>query len=203
MGTDLSAQAFSLLQAILLGAAYALLYDGLRAMRLLRRTHRAFTSLLDALYSLTLAVTLFAFALRVGNGELRLYMFFAILLGAVLSFSLLSPFLRPLWDFWAATLFDLARLLTLPLRTAKKYYGKLHKLAKKLFLFYRHTLIIENYRWSARRARHRAERREQICYGRTKQSRQKKGRRRLACKASSHHTASAHRRSFTESAKKD
>jgi len=153
MGIEIDAQLDALWRSLFLGAAFALLYDGLRALRLRRRTRRALTDLLDALYCLFLAAALLAFTLRIGQGELRLYMLAFIALGAYLSFALLSPLLRPLWDFWADCLFAFARLLRAPLLLVKKYYGKLHKFAKKLFLFSRRTLIIENYKRSARRSR--------------------------------------------------
>ena len=152
MGIEIGAQLDALWRSLFLGAAFALLYDGLRALRLRRRTRRALTDLLDALYCLFLAAALLAFTLRIGQGELRLYMLAFIALGAYLSFALLSPLLRPLWDFWADCLFAFARLLRAPLLLVKKYYGKLHKFVKKLFLFSRRTLIIENYKRSGRRS---------------------------------------------------
>ena len=125
MGIEIDAQLDALWRSLFLGAAFALLYDGLRALRLRRRTRRALTDLLDALYCLFLAAALLAFTLRIGQGELRLYMLAFIALGAYLSFALLSPLLRPLWDFWADCLFAFARLLRAPLLLVKKYYGKL------------------------------------------------------------------------------
>ena len=175
MGIEIGPQLDALWRALFLGAAFALLYDGLRALRLRRRTRRALTDLLDALYCLFLAAALLAFTLRIGQGELRLYMLAFIVLGAYLSFALLSPLLRPLWDFWADCLFAFARLLRAPLLLVKKYYGKLHKFAKKLFLFSRRTLIIENYKRSARRSRRAAERRGGVQYGRGKTARKKQG----------------------------
>ena len=74
MGIEIGAQLDALWRALFLGAAFALLYDGLRALRLRRRTRRALTDLLDALYCLFLAAALLAFTLRIGQGELRLYM---------------------------------------------------------------------------------------------------------------------------------
>ena len=40
------------------------------------------------------------FALRIGQGELRLYMLTGVALGALLYSLTLPPLLRPLWDFW-------------------------------------------------------------------------------------------------------
>lgn len=93
MGIEIGAQLDALWRSLFLGAAFALLYDGLRALRLRRRTRRALTDLLDALYCLFLAAALLAFTLRIGQGELRLYMLAFIALGAYLSFALLSPLL--------------------------------------------------------------------------------------------------------------
>lgn len=52
MGIEIGAQLDALWRSLFLGAAFALLYDGLRALRLRRRTRRALTDLLDALYCL-------------------------------------------------------------------------------------------------------------------------------------------------------
>lgn len=150
-----------------------------------------------ALYCLFLAAALLAFTLRIGQGELRLYMLAFIALGAYLSFALLSPLLRPLWDFWADCLFAFARLLRAPLLLVKKYYGKLHKFAKKLFLFSRRTLIIENYKRSARRSRRAAERRGGVQYGRGKGRAQKAGRR-DAPEAAASRSSASHRRAPSE-----
>ena len=97
MGVSLGAQAQGFLASLLLGAALALLYDLLRAIRLRRRTSNALTAALDALYCLLLAALSFLFALRVGGGELRLFMLFSALAGAIAYFALLAPLLRPLW----------------------------------------------------------------------------------------------------------
>ena len=167
MGIEIGAQLDALWRSLFLGAAFALLYDGLRALRLRRRTRRALTDLLDALYCLFLAVALLAFTLRIGQGELRLYMLAFIALGAYLSFALLSPLLRPLWDFWADCLFAFARLLRAPLLLVKKYYGKLHKFAKKLFLFSRRGTKGRCAVWQRKRPRAKsraAERSRSCCF---------------------------------------
>ena len=202
MGIEIGAQLDALWRSLFLGAAFALLYDGLRALRLRRRTRRALTDLLDALYCLFLAAALLAFTLRIGQGELRLYMLAFIALGAYLSFALLSPLLRPLWDFWADCLFAFARLLRAPLLLVKKYYGKLYKVAKKLFLFSHRSLIIRDYRRSALRARRRAERKERIRYGKAKGG-TKKGVRRRPSQAAAFVAAASRRRSSAPSARED
>lgn len=135
MGIEIGAQLDALWRSLFLGAAFALLYDGLRALRLRRRTRRALTDLLDALYCLFLAAALLAFTLRIGQGELRLYMLAFIALGAYLSFALLSPLLRPLWDFWADCLFAFARLLRAPLLLVKKIMVNCTNLPKSSFFF--------------------------------------------------------------------
>ncbi len=76
---SLSEQARCFLASLLLGFILSLLYDLLRAVRLQRATKRRFTSALDLLYCAAFALLTFLFALRIGGGELRLYM---LLLGA-------------------------------------------------------------------------------------------------------------------------
>ena len=165
MGTVIGEQALTLAAAVLLGAALALLYDLLRALRLRRRGSRALTAVLDTLYVAALAVSGLAFALRLGGGELRLYAIVFGLCGAWAYGALLSPVLRPLWNFWARTLFELLRLARAPFRALARWRRNLHKICKRLFLFYRRSYIIGSYGRYARRARHAAERREGLRYG--------------------------------------
>ena len=84
---SLSEQAQCFLASLLLGFILSLLYDLLRAVRLRRATKRRFTSALDLLYCAAFALLTFLFALRIGGGELRLYMLFSVLLGAVSYFA--------------------------------------------------------------------------------------------------------------------
>ena len=202
MGIEIGAQLGILWRAVLLGALLSLLYDALRALRLRRRAHRDLTAVLDLLYSLALLILLLSFTLRIGNGELRLYALLAIALGAAASFVTLSPLLRPLWDFWADCLLSLLRLLQLPFALTKKYYGKLYKVAKKLFLFSYRSLIIRNYRRSALRARRRAERKERIRYGKAKGGTEKSVKRRPS-QAAAFVAAASRRRSSAPSARED
>ena len=164
MGTVIGEQARTLAASVLLGMALALVYDLLRAVRLRRRKNRALTGALDALFCAALGLSALLFALRLTGGELRLYTIFAAAAGAWLFFGALSPLLRPLWDFWARTLFELLRLLRLPLRKARLLLRRAEKFGKRLFLFSRHRLIIGSYRRYALRARRRAERREGVRY---------------------------------------
>lgn len=141
---SLSEQARCFLASLLLGFILSLLYDLLRAVRLRRATKRRFTSALDLLYCAAFALLTFLFALRIGGGELRLYMLCSALLGAVSYFTLCTRLFRPLWAFWAEVLFSFARLAAAPLRWLQKVYGKLAKLCKRYFLFSRNRLIIKS-----------------------------------------------------------
>ena len=111
MGTVIGAQLRTLGCALLLGMALALVYDLLRA---LRRRRSAGTALPDVVFCMVLILSWCAFALRVGEGEVRLYALFAAAAGAWAYAGLCAPLLRPLWEFWARTLFRLLRLLRLP-----------------------------------------------------------------------------------------
>lgn len=170
MGVSLGAQAQGFFSSLLLGAALALLYDLLRAIRLRRRTSNALTGMLDALYCLLLALLSFLFALRVGGGELRLYMLLAALSGAALYFRLGARWLRPLWAFWAEVLFSLLQLAAAPFRLLKKFYGKLHKLCKRYFLFFRSRTIIKTYERSARKSLRRQRQKEGSRHGGAEQN---------------------------------
>ena len=108
MGVSLSEQARCFLASLLLGFILSLLYDLLRAVRLRRATKRRFTSALDLLYCAAFALLTFLFALRIGGGELRLYMLCSALFGAVSYFTLCARLFRPPWAFWAEVLCSLA-----------------------------------------------------------------------------------------------
>ncbi len=131
----------------LLGAAGAVLYDLLRAVRLRRRQSRPLTHLLDGLYVLLGLLVMSLFTLRLGGGELRLYMLLGTGLGAVLYFLLPAPLLRPLWDFWTDAAAETVRLLILPFSLLRARIKKLCKLAKKDFLFLRKYAKIRKYKW--------------------------------------------------------
>ena len=74
MENHVSQQLTAYLTAALLGAASAMVYDLLRAVRLRRRRDRRLTGLADGLYITVVGLLLLWFTLRIGEGELRLYM---------------------------------------------------------------------------------------------------------------------------------
>ena len=84
MENHVSQQLTAYLTAALLGAASAMVYDLLRAVRLRRRRDRRLTGLADGLYITVLGLLLLWFTLHIGEGELRLYMLTGVALGAVL-----------------------------------------------------------------------------------------------------------------------
>ena len=153
MENYVSAQLQQLGASMALGAAGGLVYDVLRSARFLDRHDRRLTHLLDALFALLLGVGLLWLALVVGGGELRLYMLTGMLLGAVLWFWLLSPLLRPVWDFWAAALRETGRLLWWPFallgRLAKKWVDSV----KKGFSFCVKCATIKVDGWKSRHSR--------------------------------------------------
>lgn len=135
MENYVSAQLGQLGAAAALGAAAGLIYDLLRSARLIDRRDRRLTHLLDALFAAALGTGLLWLALVVGDGELRLYMVTAMAAGALLWFALLSPLLRPLWDFWIDALLALCRLLAAPVLFVLRQLKKLTAAAKRVFSF--------------------------------------------------------------------
>mgnify|MGYP002745033364 FL=1 len=66
--------------ALGLGAALGLLFDVLRVPR--RHARRAFLrAVLDAVFCLAVGLTVFAFGMAAGSGQVRLFMFLAIAAG--------------------------------------------------------------------------------------------------------------------------
>lgn len=158
MENYVAAQLQQLGAAAALGAAGGLIYDVLRAARLLDRRDRRLTHILDALFAVLLGSGMLWLALVVGGGELRLYMVTGMLLGAVLWFCLPSPLLRPVWDMWAADLRETGRLLWLPFALVGRLAKKWAAAVKKGFSFCRKcvTMKVEGWRRSpSRPAAHR------------------------------------------------
>ena len=114
MENHVSQQLSAYLTAAALGAASAMCYDLLRTVRLRRRRNRRLTGALDAVYIAGQGLLLLWFALRIGQGELRLYMLTGMALGALLYGLTLPPLLRPLWDFWLDAAVQCCRLLCRP-----------------------------------------------------------------------------------------
>lgn len=135
MENHVSAQLAQLGASAALGAAGALVYDLLRAARLIDRRDHALTHLLDALFAAVLGGGLLWLALVVGGGELRLYMLTGMALGAAAWFSLPSRLLRPVWDFWTGALLAMCRLLWKPAAIFLTGIKKLAAAAKKGFSF--------------------------------------------------------------------
>lgn len=135
MGNYVTAQLVTFAYAALLGAVCAVVYDLLRSVRLLRRRSVLLTHSLDGVYAALVLLAVFLFALRRGEGELRLYMLLAMALGAIFYFAALSTLLRPLWDFWASAAAAFLALLWKPLGIAAKGGKKFLIYIKKLFHF--------------------------------------------------------------------
>lgn len=130
--------------AAALGAAAALVYDLLRA---LRQLWPALTLLADGLWAgLCLLGTLWAL-LELGGGEPQLYLLLGALSGAALYLLLAAPLLAPLWAFWAGAMRDFLHLLLWPLRLLCLYAKKIVPTAKKVFHFVKKYAILNIYKW--------------------------------------------------------
>ena len=136
MENYISDQLVSFLRAALLGLMAGVVYDLLRAVRLSRRRSRALTHILDAVYVLSALLVLFLFTLRQGQGELRLYMLLAMVLGLSFYFLLLGSIFRPLWAFWVDVLASLLKFLWKPAGFLLCCGKKFQIYIKKLFYFW-------------------------------------------------------------------
>ena len=150
MEVDSLGQLIILLRALGLGWALGLLYDLLRA---LRRSVKSpwLSSVLDAFYGLLLFFLVFFFALRVGNGELRVYLLAGLAAGGLFFFLLCSAPLRPLWDLWVVALRQFFRLCALPVRFFLRQMKYFLQSLKKLFHFRRKYYIMKNCKRGGRR----------------------------------------------------
>lgn len=132
MGNEIPLQLAQFLRSILLGGTLALCYDLVRALRSLGGV--VWESVLDVLVSFGAATSVFLFVMA-EDGELRLFILFGVVGGAVLFFSLLSSALRPIWAFWLD-------VLLVPLHLGEKLLQKLDIFFKKGFSFLRKWFTI-------------------------------------------------------------
>lgn len=137
MGNVISQQLALFFRSILLGGTLALVYDLVGALRSLGG--RIWGGILDTLYCLAAAGTLFLFVMA-GDGELQIFILLGVLGGAVLFFCLLSQVLRPLWTFWLG-------LALIPVRLLVKFLKKVGEISKKLFSFSKNWFTIMGTRW--------------------------------------------------------
>lgn len=137
MANYVTAQLISFARAALLGLVAGTVYDVLRCVRLRRSRSRLLTHLLDALYVVLTLLVLFLFTLKQGEGEMRLYMLLAIVLGLSIYFLALSPVFSPIWQLWVDTVAEVLALLGRPVVVALGCGKKFQIYIKKLFYFWR------------------------------------------------------------------
>ena len=136
MENYISDQLVSFLRAVLVGLTGGAAYDLLRAVRLRGRSTRLVTHLLDVVYVLSVLLVVLLFALRQGQGELRLYMLVAMVLGFCFYFCLFCGIFRPLWRFWADVLAGTLQLMWKPMAFILRCGKKFQIYIKKLFHFW-------------------------------------------------------------------
>ncbi len=136
MENYVSDQLISFLRAALLGLSAAVVYDLLRAVRLRSRSGKILTHALDAVYVLSALLVVILFALQQGDGELRLYMVLAMILGFSIYFLALSAVFRPLWLFWVEVLVSLLAFAWKPMEILLRIGKKFQIYIKKLFYFW-------------------------------------------------------------------
>lgn len=133
MGNEIPRQLAQFLRSILMGGTLALLYDAVRALRVLGGT--AWEILLDTLVSISSVFALFLLVMA-EEGELRLFILLGALGGAVLFFSLVSPSLRPILAFWV-------KLSLFPVHFGYKIFRKMQIFLRKVFSFLKRWFTIK------------------------------------------------------------
>jgi spore cortex biosynthesis protein YabQ len=84
LGIYLAEQTLHFLQSILLGAVFGLLYDAFRITRIAVKTPRGVVFAEDVLFFMVCAILSFFFLMSTLDGQLRLFLFVGIGLGALL-----------------------------------------------------------------------------------------------------------------------
>lgn len=132
MGITVNGQILEALYALALGAAFAVLYDFLRALR--RRAKKAaVTALLDAFFWLICAFAFFLFGMTVLKGQQRIFIFGAAAIGFLLCLWLFEDVSAIFWNGIFHILGLISAISLVPLRYTEKILKKFLFLAKKLF----------------------------------------------------------------------
>ncbi len=142
MGNCVSLQLITFLRAALLGLSAAVIYDVLRAVRRGGGKGKLLTHVLDTVYVLLALLVVILFTLRQGEGELRLYMVLAMILGFSIYFLALSDIFLPLWSFWVEIFVSLLAILWKPMEIFFRIAKKFQIYIKKLFYFWRKCATI-------------------------------------------------------------
>ena len=125
------AQLGQLALALGLGAALGLLFDVLRVPR--RHARRAFLrAVLDTVFCLTVGLTVFAFGMAAGSGQVRLFMFLAIAAGWTGYFAWVSGQVLPPLEQFSRRCAQKTRQFAAPDRNLQKKFGFLQKNASKI-----------------------------------------------------------------------
>ena len=142
MENYVSLQLITFLRAALLGLSAAVIYDVLRAVRRGGGKGKLLTHVLDTVYVLLALLVVILFSLRQGEGELRLYMVLAMILGFSIYFLALSDIFLPLWSFWVEIFVSLLAILWKPMEIFFRIAKKFQIYIKKLFYFWRKCATI-------------------------------------------------------------
>ena len=131
MSLDPAAQAHALGLCLAAGVLLGLFYDLIRPLRLLPLS-RLLAGLADLAFWAAAALLLFACALVLGDGRVRLYMAAGVLAGAAAYFLLLSPPVRRVLDLVCRLLAGVCRVLAAPVRFSARQLKKSLHFEKKL-----------------------------------------------------------------------
>lgn len=128
MGNEIPLQLAQFFRSILLGCTLALLYDLTLALHPLGG--KIWGSILDVLMSAGAVSSVFLFVMA-EDGELRLFVLFGTIGGAVLFFSLLSHVMRPIWGFWVGVFLAPSHLIRKIIEIIGNFFKKSFSFLKK------------------------------------------------------------------------
>ena len=132
MTVSVQQQAGAVVQAVCLGLMAGIVYDLMRIMRV-RLKLPFLGSVLDFVFWVSVTGALFVWSQQAWGGEIRLYGAAFLLLGGVLYFSGLSPWVLKIGYLGADFLTAIWKILTYPVCCLKSMGKKMKKIAKKTF----------------------------------------------------------------------
>lgn len=124
-------QLLDFFEFVVVGVVISIIFDFFRAYRSARKTNNFMVLIQDIIYFFLVTIIIVFCIVNILDSNLRLYIFFAILLGVVTYISILSKFFLKLYNKFFKTITFIVDLIILPLKLYIQILRKIYIFFKK------------------------------------------------------------------------
>lgn len=124
-------QIINFLQFITIGVIVALIFDFFRAYRTRKKVSNFSVMIQDIVYFLIVTIIIVFSIVNFLDSSLRLYIFFAIVIGIMLYISLLSKFILKIYETFFMTLFFIIDVFFTPIKLILQILKKIYNFFEK------------------------------------------------------------------------